>query len=210
MISLAGLRHATGNLLPAFLWLLILYPSALRLTAAADLLNLAQRGTGLAFSLLVIILFAVRRPRVGRRAKPLGSAIALTGTLGPLGLGLFPSTFQAPDVLALSTVITLVGLSWSIYSLATLGRCFGIFPEVRGLVIRGPYRFVRHPLYLGEMVSAFGVLLPILAWPSLALWLAWLGFQGWRTIEEERILSATFPDYRAYQARTPRLIPPIW
>jgi protein-S-isoprenylcysteine O-methyltransferase Ste14 len=93
---------------------------------------------------------------------------------------------------------------------AVLGRCFGILPDVRGLVTRGPYRLVRHPLYLGELTAVLGVVLgsrdPL--WAGLT-WLFCVGLQLVRTGYEERNIRAEFPEYDAYAARTKRLIPGV-
>ena len=48
-----------------------------------------------------------------------------------------------------------VGLIIMVIGLASLGRSFGIMPRARGLVQSGLYRWVRHPIYLGEFL-AFG------------------------------------------------------
>jgi protein-S-isoprenylcysteine O-methyltransferase Ste14 len=111
------------------------------------------------------------------------------------------------SLLASSGVVTL-GTLFTIWSLATLGRCFGLFPEVRGLVLRGPYRLVRHPVYLGELISAVGLLL---AKPHPVVWAVFTVFvalQYLRTIYEERALAMVFPgEYSAFQRQVPRLVP---
>jgi protein-S-isoprenylcysteine O-methyltransferase Ste14 len=107
-----------------------------------------------------------------------------------------------------SSFVVILGTLFTIWSLATLGRCFGLFPEVRGLVMRGPYRLVRHPVYLGEILSAAGLLLAK-PHPLIVLtFLAFVALQFWRTMYEERALTAAFPgEYPAFAARVPRLIP---
>ncbi len=62
-------------------------------------------------------------------------------------------------------IMTVAGLGIVIYALCSLGKSFGIAPADRGLVQAGPYRWVRHPMYLGELLSLGGaVLLAPTAW----------------------------------------------
>jgi protein-S-isoprenylcysteine O-methyltransferase Ste14 len=114
----------------------------------------------------------------------------------------------ATGVLLASSLVVVGGTLFSIWSLASLGRCFGLLPEVRGLVVRGPYRLVRHPVYLGELVSAFGILIAKPQPLTVAIFGLFVVLQFWRTVFEERALRDAFPvEYPAYQARVPRLVP---
>jgi protein-S-isoprenylcysteine O-methyltransferase Ste14 len=99
------------------------------------------------------------------------------------------------------------GMVWAIYSLTYLGKRFSIVPEARGLVTSGPYRFVRHPIYVGEIVAGVGLILPTLFTLHLLLFALFLGAQVARTYFEERILRRAYPQYEAYAAHTRRLIP---
>jgi protein-S-isoprenylcysteine O-methyltransferase Ste14 len=95
-------------------------------------------------------------------------------------------------------------------SLVTLGRRFGVRPALRGLATRGPYRIVRHPIYLAYVLSDIGynlqewnagtVLLVVLGWLSIL----------YRIRAEERVL-ARDPGWPAYTGRVrSRLIPGVW
>ena len=98
----------------------------------------------------------------------------------------------------------------SLASLLSLGRRFGVWPAFRGLVTRGPYRLVRHPMYLAYVVADIGYNLQ--EWnPGTALMVTagWLSLV-FRIHAEERILAqdAGWPPY-ASMVRY-RLIFGIW
>jgi protein-S-isoprenylcysteine O-methyltransferase Ste14 len=135
--------------------------------------------------------------------------VALFGTFILNLVGFLPVELStATENLVASSVIVSLGTVFAIWSLATLGGCFGLFPEVRGLVLRGPYRMVRHPVYLGEIVAALGILVTRPHVLTLALFATFFAFQYWRALFEERALLTAFPDdYPSYRARVPRLIP---
>ena len=72
----------------------------------------------------------------------------------------------------------------------------------------GPYRVVRHPVYLGEIVSAVGLLLARPSAVIALIFLAFVGLQCWRALFEERALASAFPEtYPAYAASAGRLMP---
>ena len=98
----------------------------------------------------------------------------------------------------------------SIASLISLGRRFGVFPALRGLMTRGPYQLVRHPMYLAYIIADIGynlqewnfgtALLVIAGWASLL----------YRIHAEERVLSQD-AGWSAYAALVRhRLIPGLW
>src|SRR5260370_487044 len=122
-------------------------------------------------------------------------------------LGLVATNVASANLLA-SGAALLLGTGLAIWSVMILGRCFGIFPEVRGLVQRGPYRWVRHPVYLGEIIASVGILVTRPHILTLALLVAFIALQYWRTAFEERALTAAFPNtYPVYRAHVPRLVP---
>jgi protein-S-isoprenylcysteine O-methyltransferase Ste14 len=85
-----------------------------------------------------------------------------------------------------------------------------VIAQARGLADRGPYRWVRHPLYSGEIVSSLGL---VLLAGSPAAWGAWLGFcalQAYRALREEQLLARALPVYRSYQARTAAVLPGLF
>jgi protein-S-isoprenylcysteine O-methyltransferase Ste14 len=109
-----------------------------------------------------------------------------------------------------SLVLVTFAACLSLASLLTLGRSFGVRPALRRLATRGPYRLVRHPIYLAYVIADIGynlqewnsgtALLVVVGWASLI----------YRIHAEERILSrdAGWQNY-AVSVRH-RLIPGVW
>jgi protein-S-isoprenylcysteine O-methyltransferase Ste14 len=172
--------------------------------------RLLQEVVTVAFLALIVVLFVIRRRTIkSRRADWVGTSVALLGTFLLNVVAFLPveDTASTMALLGSSAVIT-VGTLWTIVSLATLGRCFGLLPEARGLIVRGPYRLVRHPVYVGELLAALGLLLAKPHPVVFALFAAFVVLQYGRTVYEERALLEAFPDeYTAYSRRVPRLVP---
>lgn len=172
--------------------------------------RLLQESVTIVFLALVVVLFAIRRQSIkSQRATLAQGAVALVGTFLLNVVAYLPieDTTSTASLLASSAVV-LIGTLFTIWSLAVLGRCFGLFPEVRGLVLRGPYRLVRHPVYLGELVSALGLLLAKPHPLVIGVFVVFVALQYVRTIYEERALAAAYPgEYPAYARHVPRLIP---
>jgi protein-S-isoprenylcysteine O-methyltransferase Ste14 len=75
------------------------------------------------------------------------------------------------------------------------------------LVTSGPYRYLRHPMYVGQALIAVGAPLTL-----GCRWVVWLALPallvlGLRMVSEEAALARTFPDYGGWAARAKRLIP---
>jgi len=111
-------------------------------------------------------------------------------------------TARRPLLLAVFWAMTFSSAltAWGIW---TLRRSFSITVEARDLVTEGPYRWVRHPVYLGEVLSAAIVT----TWrPSLAngaLLALFAGLQLYRSRLEERKLALAFPEaYPSWAHRT--------
>lgn len=163
-----------------------------------------------AFLLTAIVLLALRNPAIikDRRAGPMLSGVI--GCLVPFLVLALPRRALPPDALAALALLGVLGAGFSTYALIWLGRSFSILPQARGLVTTGPYRFVRHPLYLGEfLIIASRVLELAQPWPLVAFAFAVM-CQLPRMHYEEVILAEAFPNYRDYARRTARLIPGVY
>jgi protein-S-isoprenylcysteine O-methyltransferase Ste14 len=175
----------------------------------AGAMYLLNRILTVAFFAFLVVIYTIRSRAIAKDHNPVAVAAALTGSFVLYGLFLIPGQERSTNVwvLAASDICLASGMTWALYSLTYLGRRFSIVPEARGLVISGPYRLVRHPVYVGEIVAGFGLVLPTLLTLHILLFALFLGAQIARTYFEEGILATTYPQYEAYAAHTKRLIP---
>jgi protein-S-isoprenylcysteine O-methyltransferase Ste14 len=119
-----------------------------------------------------------------------------------------PSGSSTSLVLA-GNFVALASYVWLLASVLALGRCFGILPEARGLVTRGPYRFVRHPVYLAELGAVLGFVIGAPTFWNIGVLIAFYVAQAVRMRLEEEALGREFPQYADYAAVTPRLVPRV-
>jgi protein-S-isoprenylcysteine O-methyltransferase Ste14 len=114
-------------------------------------------------------------------------------------------------IAVLASLLTLAGLLFGIWARTTLGGNWSanvVFKEGHELVLRGPYRYVRHPIYTA-------LLLMLLGWVVLrGTPMAWLLFvivsAGlWVKLRmEEQMMTRHFPEeYSRYKSRAKALIP---
>jgi protein-S-isoprenylcysteine O-methyltransferase len=152
---------------------------------------------------IALVVFAALRVVTGTdRYAMAGAAIFRDGTFTPpLALGW------------IAAALVVLGILFAIWARINLGRNWSSAPAVKEnpkLVTSGPYRFVRHPIYTGVLLAAFGT-----AWTSTAfgigLFLIASIMFSLRIHKEEQIMLKLFPnEYSSYQARTRRLIPFVW
>jgi protein-S-isoprenylcysteine O-methyltransferase Ste14 len=163
------------------------------------------------FYLLVLWFTLIRRAALRRASGWKPRAVAAIGAFSIFGFGLLPPAqglglgwhIAAAMLLLASAALAMVVLPY-------LGRSFSLMSEARGLVTHGPYRLVRHPLYLVEELAAFAGFIEAFSLAAALLLALQLAFQIGRILNEEAVLEASFPDYAHYKRRTARVIPGIW
>jgi protein-S-isoprenylcysteine O-methyltransferase Ste14 len=169
-------------------------------------LDLVHQAVASVFLVLVAALCLTRKsPR--RHAGLWPMLVALAGTFMMVYPATQPRVTDDGGILISASVLVIVGLGYTVYAVGSLGSCFGLSAEARGLVTQGTYQHVRHPVYLGELVAALGVLLPVLTPWTAAAFILFVAFQGYRVHLEERVLGAAFDGYADYRRRVPMLFP---
>jgi protein-S-isoprenylcysteine O-methyltransferase Ste14 len=136
------------------------------------------------------------------------AVLATALSIDALGLSASQPVTQ-PDAGVLALVLTLAGTLLAFWSAWYLGTSFSLLPQARRLVTTGPYRFVRHPIYLGGLLITVAEVWLRFSPLVLALNLLFVGAQVVRLRYEEAVLERAFPEYREYRARTSALIPGI-
>jgi protein-S-isoprenylcysteine O-methyltransferase Ste14 len=213
-----------GKILPSalFAFLAILQLDLFRLEVPAALAHFPElasisfffnRLLSIGFASGIAIVYIVRRPPLRGRHDVGAVVVSMYASFVLLALrpllefmAIELEQFPAWSVIVANLLIA-VGAAFSIYSLLYLRLNFSILPEARELTTSGPYRVVRHPVYLGEILGAVGLTLALPSLLSVLVLVSFVGAQLIRTRMEEQVLTAQLPGYAEYSRRTARLIP---
>ncbi len=84
--------------------------------------------------------------------------------------------------------LMLFAIALQLVSKLYLGRSFGLRPANRGIVTKGPYRLVRHPLYLAYFLNHVGFLVQTFSYYNLIVLVYLYVLYALRIREEERLL----------------------
>jgi len=187
-----------------------------------DVLALVHRGGGwgalrwlgailiCAFYVLIIWCYLRRGSAIATSGSVTGYAAAVIATLAPSTLPLVRGAPPGAVQEYAGYALVVAGTGWAVWSLRFLGRSISVIAQAREVVDRGPYRLVRHPLYVGELVASFGVALVANNVGAFCFWVALCGLQAYRALREEQVLWQALPGYRDYRARTAALLPGVF
>jgi protein-S-isoprenylcysteine O-methyltransferase Ste14 len=151
---------------------------------------------------------AVRPPARRSTRAPLALTACGAAMAATMALKAF-SGATSTGVVLVGEAVALGGCAWLLASALALGRCFSILPEARGLVTRGPYRLVRHPVYLGELTVCAGLVIASPSGWNLTFATGFFLAQAIRMKLEEDALTEEFPEYAEYAATTGRIVPQL-
>jgi protein-S-isoprenylcysteine O-methyltransferase Ste14 len=143
--------------------------------------------------------FMVRRDPVDRSYGVFEIIVPLIGSVLPFGLLL-----TGPNVWVIENrVLVRVVFSWmtisttfTAWGMWVLRRSFSITVEARALVTGGPYRWIRHPIYLGEILASAAVVVWRWSILNVGIFIIFVTIQLFRASREEVKLAKTFPAYR--------------
>jgi len=162
-----------------------------------------------AFYVLLALLTMTRSPAKAQADGVLPRIAAFVGTYMPWTIAFFGKTDQALPNLA-STACVLIGMIMMLVTIRHLGRSFSLVPQARNVVQTGPYRWIKHPLYLSEQIAILGVVLQYLTPITAIILVLHIGVQVCRILYEEDLLRRNCPEYSSYEASRWRLIPYVW
>lgn len=113
----------------------------------------------------------------------------------------------------LADLATIAGLILIIQSHRALGRNWSyqvVIQENHELIEKGPYAYIRHPLYSGVLLMLTGMALYCGRRVCIIVFLYCFFGVYFKAQMEERLLAKTFPAYAEYKRRTKALVPFIW
>lgn len=148
-------------------------------------------------ALVVVLTILRRRAHVVDRTM-LATMVTTVSLVGPPLLRAGGADPIMPDLVTAS--LSLVGLAFVIAGKIVLGRSFGLIPANRGVVARGPYGWMRHPIYAGYLLTHLGFIAAHpTAWNMTVIVIADAALV-FRALLEERVLTQD-ERYREYCAK---------
>lgn len=161
----------------------------------------------IAESLTLFLILIARFPRAVNRS-PLTTLVVVAASFYFVVIQLSEGTQLLP--VFVTSCFQIAGITLQLSAKMSLARSFGLLPANRGIVSTGPYRLVRHPMYLGYFLTHVGFLLARFSLHNVLVYVALYTLQVFRILAEERVLTAD-SGYREYMARVRyRMLPKVF
>ena len=136
------------------------------------------------------------------------SVAGYLGMMGALvGLLYLRSLFSPSWIVIAAQVAALLLLFWARITFGRRSFHVAANPTTGGLVMTGPYRYIRHPIYAALCWFSGAAVAAHLSWKTGLCFAVMLGCALLRIFCEERLVSVRYPEYRDYAARTWRMVP---
>jgi protein-S-isoprenylcysteine O-methyltransferase Ste14 len=200
-IRRASARHLVGNILVALTFFGAALPNVRHFEYAPA--NFIWVSGAIIMGVMSLLRFPPRAAMMNSKA--------FASTLAVVGLpALFrPAPASTGIVASIAIGMEVSGLVLSQLARLYMGRSFGILPGNRGIVSKGPFRIVRHPIYAGWFLLTIGYFLAHPSWINFLIVSTTPALMLWRILLEEQLLLKD-PEYREYVQRVRfRLIPGV-
>ncbi len=149
--------------------------------------------------LLVALLFLIRHRQLKRSSYFLGYAVAIASTFY-VYLFEFDSSASQGLVFA-GEFVGIVGSVFALASILSLGKCFGVLPNLRGVQTKYLYSIIRHPIYSSYILMDIGIVLSFPSFFNLAILVLAIILYVVRIYYEELLLCM----HQAYSEYTSRV-----
>jgi protein-S-isoprenylcysteine O-methyltransferase Ste14 len=144
-------------------------------------------------------------------AEMLTSALPLLLVIVSIAVLAFTGNLFTPSPFVIAIQAAAIGLSiWARRTFEQGAFRVSAAPGAPAVMRRGPYRFVRHPMYVAVLLFVWTAVISHLSWFTAAIGLAVTTLIVARVIAEERLLRATYPDYQEYARSTKALVPLVF
>lgn len=162
-------------------------------------MNISRASTVIQF-LIIIITMLLRTTPIRITPNPWFWLLAFAVTYFGLFVAVFAQKGTAIVPRAVSDFVSIFALVVAVFARLSLGRSIGLVPAQRDIITRGAYRFVRHPIYTGLILSYIGFSLRMFSPLNVAMSLIAIGLIVLKSFIEEGFLREV-PDYADYLDR---------
>lgn len=162
-------------------------------------MNISRASIAIQF-LIIIITMVIRTAPVRITPNPWFWLLAFAVTYFGLFVAVFAQKGTALVPRAVSDSVSILALIVAVFARLSLGRSIGFVPAQRDIITRGAYRFVRHPIYTGLILSYIGFSIRMFSPLNVTMSLFVIGLIVLKSFIEEGFLREV-PDYADYLDR---------